>query len=159
MDDAIYNATAGSFGIYDGITESSTNSVTNIIPSSQGFWIHATASPTLTIKESHKTLTTKSFVKNGIFNKSRLKLSVSSDINSFSDEAIVVFIPFASEDANDKSDRRKMNSYESSAPNIFTSSSDDIELTINTIPDDLVHVTIPLTVKVGVSGTYKIDVI
>ncbi|MCH7534245.1 MAG: hypothetical protein IH948_00580, partial [Bacteroidetes bacterium] len=59
----IYNQTNGSFGIYNGLTNLGTEGVDSIIPSSQAFFIHASADPTLTLRESHKELAPHAFIK------------------------------------------------------------------------------------------------
>ncbi|NQY68608.1 MAG: hypothetical protein HRT72_12920, partial [Flavobacteriales bacterium] len=163
VDDQIYifDDTGGNWGAYDGASNESTLGVTNIIPSSQGFWIHATADPTLTIKESHKSLDqSQDFVKTVFYESSSvLKLKVTGDVNSFYDETVLIFDPNSSENANDLSDITRQLSYQPAAPSLFTTSLDDAALMFNSLPDYEPNLEIPLSVLVGpgMSGNYSIE--
>ena len=81
----VWNATVI---ILNGAT--GTHDVSDLIPSSQGFWVHATSSaPSLTFNEDDKS-TDKAFIKSGAIN-SNLRIRLTNDMNLFADEVVLAF--------------------------------------------------------------------
>jgi hypothetical protein len=136
----------------------STNGGSNILSSSQGFWVQANAAgPVLTITEKCKTNTNTSYYRTAAsVNQSTLKLVLSG--NSYKDETVVHFDDSASMHFDSDLDAYKMLSQDPAAPNISTIT-DSADLSINSMPLTGGPLSIPVRVLVGkgYSGIYTIS--
>ncbi|MEZ4756541.1 MAG: PKD domain-containing protein [Flavobacteriales bacterium] len=131
--------------------------VNGIIQSSQGFWLKATgAAVTTTVGEGAKVLASAGGVFGGDQQGTRpmLRLNLTNDQNSFSDESIVVFDEGSP--ALDAIDATKLVFAHPQAPQLATRSSDGADLAIDFHGTYDQVLTIPVTVKAGVSGTYTL---
>lgn len=159
IDDAIWiwNHTAGNYGVYSGGTGGTgTNNVNADIASSQAFWVHATAtSPSLMITESDKTEADPVFVKSFV-HQSNLLIHLSGDVNSFSDEAVVVWRDDASNEI-DSFDGFKLFSPEATAPSISFVPDGVNNVSINVLDANSTHAAMPMQVLAGQSGNYKLE--
>lgn len=129
------------------------------IAAGQGFWVHATSSPTLTVPQSAKTSPSVS----GYFKQTGndLELSLSSSINTYYDEAVISVDNASTTNYEGDFDDLKLftpNPWE--VPSLSIISNDNIDLHTNTLPElnfgD--SIAIPLRVKVGITGTYTLDI-
>ena len=155
----IWNATAGNYGIYQTGAGSGTNGVDNNIAHSQAFWVHASAaSGFLIFSETSKVRTDKAFVKSST-NDEFVRIKLSSNVNSFYDEALLTFNPNASESYDYGIDQNKLYSeLVDLAPSLAIVTDDNAELSIAGV-NELKNRTIPLKAYAGNTayGTYTIE--
>jgi len=136
------------------------NGGTRYIPSSQGFLVKASAaSPVLSMTENVKTSTNPSpfFWKTSTQSPYAIKLTLSNDVNTFSDESVIRFIKDANENS-DAYDAYKIPSTNPSAPYIATLSADSVALCINSLPEFSKNFSVPVQMEAGVAANYKITV-
>ncbi|HET6244702.1 MAG: T9SS type A sorting domain-containing protein [Bacteroidetes bacterium] len=150
----IWNPATGSFGVYDGVAGTSTNGVTNLIASSQGFNVQAFATPTLSIPENSKSVINKTFVRTALTDANAFKLNLSNNMDIYSDEIVVRFNPKASL-KYDENDILKLAVPDNSASFIATRS-DNVLLAFNTLPEAQEEYFIPVVVKAGSAARYTI---
>ena len=133
------------------------NGGSNLIASSQAFWVQANAgSPVLTCNESVKVATNATFLKAASSqNIQALNLKITG--NNYSDETILLFNANAHKSFDADLDARKMYSSNPSVPAIATQDSSLNDLSINNLPNIGASLHIPVKVKVGLSGIYKIQ--
>lgn len=152
IQDAVY--------IWDPVTEQystyingiGVNGGTNIIPSSRSFWVQAVQnSPVLNCNEQIKTTSDASFLRPASTSHLRLKLSG----NGYNDETVVLFSAGSSASVNPAEDAIKLYSDNPLVPSI-NSVHDSLDLAVNRLPVANSTV-IPIKVKVGVSGTYTLE--
>lgn len=146
----IFDAAAGNYLTYGAGTE---------IPSSQGFYVHATATPTVSILESAKTTTVTS-----VFHKTEEQDNFLTFKVSKSDQSISYYnvskidLNNDSQENYDNGDLPYMESPIKEAPYISTVSTDGMELCLNKLNSNPSSVTVPVYVGVGISGNYTIDI-
>lgn len=159
VDDYItyYNPAMGNTAVYDISLGFGLNGGTNTIQSGQAFWLKANAaSPAVQVEENDKVAGNSG----GFFGGSEvpqvpgLRLAVSSNLNSFSDETLVIFAEGSP--VVDAQDVAKVIMAHPAAPQIGTRGPGNELLAINTYGAYANDIVIPLMVKVGVSGAYTI---
>ncbi len=157
VDDAIYiwQADLGQYATYIGGV--STNGGSNLIPSSQGFFMKTNAnSPVLQANENIKVAGNPTFIKSSnsltVGDLFRAKL----EGNNFKDEAIIRFAENATMNFDGKFDAVKLYSTKAEVPSIALVTTNK-DLSINTLPIDEASISIPVRVKVGVSGNYSLS--
>lgn len=129
------------------------------IQSSQGFWLHATGtSNSVSVPENAKVYEP---IAGGLFGGSQqvnaidmMRLEISSTINSYFDEAVVVFN--AGTDVQDSNDMLKFIFDNGASPQIATESSDGQTLVYNDWGTFTSDISIPVQVDVPITGTYTI---
>ncbi|MDQ3190825.1 MAG: T9SS type A sorting domain-containing protein [Bacteroidota bacterium] len=153
----IWNPNTGSYGVYNGNTATSTNGVTNLIASSQGFYVQANGSgtPLLSIPENSKSAINGTFIRTALTSSDAFKLNLSNNSNAYSDEIIVSFNTKASKGYDD-GDILKLSVPDKSASYIATKS-DNVLLAYNSLPESLDEYFIPLVVKGGSAARYTIS--
>ncbi|MBL7980740.1 MAG: proprotein convertase P-domain-containing protein [Flavobacteriales bacterium] len=151
----IYNPANGNNATWNGTV--GTNGANGIIQSSQGFWLKADGpAVTTTVDESAKV----SGNTGGVFGGSldgpmpMVRLRLASTVNSYSDEAVVVFQDGTP--AFESNDVAKFVFSHPQAPQIATRSSDDHNLAISMYGAFSNAITIPVLVNVAVNGTYTV---
>lgn len=150
VNDAIY-IWDGDLGLYNSyIAGVSTNGGSNIVPSSQAFWIqtNSDSTPALTITESDKSTdngTYKNLNDMNIFN-----VYIEDDTNT--DQIAIVIRDGANMTFDAKYDAHKFYS-DNGIASIASLSEEDLELSINSIPYFTEDVTVPITVFAD-EGTY-----
>ncbi len=129
-----------------------------IIQSSQGFWLKATGpAATAQVEESDKIEQLQGGAFGGLMqpNAPMVRLKISSSINTFSDESLIVFD--LGTPAQDPQDVMKLIFAHPDAPQIATRSSDGKDLQIDLHGAYSTDISIPITVQVAISGTYALD--
>lgn len=152
----IFNPINGTSQTYSaGIGQGNVNGK---IQSSQGFWLQASGSNvTTTVSEADKV----NEPTGGVFGGSQqavrpiVRLFVASTINTYSDETTIVFDQGTP--GHDAADALKMPFRTVGAPLISAQSQDGEDLAINFFGDYTTAISIPVKVKVDVSGTYTIS--
>ena len=133
------------------------NGGTEFIPSSQGFWVQATANTTLTINEADKAATEHpTFVKSSL--NDVMRINFEGTVNSYKDEALIVARSSYNNTA-EFGDRAKFFTQDTlNAPTLSSFSTDGGEFCINKINNGS-PVSIPLKAISGRSatGTYELS--
>lgn len=133
-----------------------TNGGSNIIPSSQGFFIQANApGPALSCNENIKTATDRAVYRSASQSAGyymNLKLSG----NGYGDEAYIRFEAGATHYYDADADARKYLSDNPQVPSLSSADSSGKDMSINTFPLLTSEVTIPVKTTVGATGTYTI---
>jgi hypothetical protein len=129
-----------------------TNSATNIIPSAQGFFIHVTtgqASGTLSADNRVRLHSLQAFWKNTpeeVTDQLRLKVVG----NNHQDEIIVRFVPGADPGFDSDYDSYKKFG-DPSAPQLYSVTPNNIDVSINTLPEITQHLLVPVGFSLGVN--------
>jgi len=158
INDAIYiwNPVAQQYASW--VSGTSTNGGSNLIASSQSFWIQANATnPSLSCTENIKVSSSTPFIKPpapAVFDK--LKLNIEG--NNYKDETFLQFGSGATNGYDGDADARKLFSSNPQVPGIATSDFTQKDMSINSLPpiDSTIH--IPVKTIVGQSGNYSINV-
>jgi hypothetical protein len=153
----IWNPTINQYATY--VSGIGTNGGTANIPSSQAFWVHAIApSPSLSMTESVKSATDVAFMRmntasapNGL-----MRLSV-TDGNLRNDELIIRFYAGATDSYDADYDAWKLSSSDTLMPTFSSLINDSMDASINSMAPLSNDVSIPIRLKVGVSGQYTIS--
>jgi hypothetical protein len=157
LNNAIYvwNPTLQQFSSYVG--GFGTNGGSNIIPSSQAFWVQANAaSPGLLLTESAKSATDQAFFRMPSAQAGQYAFKLKVEGNNFSDETVISFDPAATGGYDPSFDALKMASWNTAVPSISTVD-DTLDYAVNSLPALSNDISIPVRVKVGTTGTYVIS--
>jgi PKD repeat protein len=150
----VFNPATGNHAVWSGGL--GTNGATDVIQSSQGFWMRTTGPDvTTTVSESAKTKGA-----GGFFGGQEqlaipmVRLSISSAINNYRDEAVVAFHEGAP--GNDALDAPSYVFAHPQAPQISTLSTDGEAMAISMYGSYSNSISIPVLVNAAVTGTYTI---
>jgi hypothetical protein len=154
----IYNPTNGNNASWNGTV--GTNGANGIIQSSQGFWLKANGpAVTTTVGEGAKVSGNAGGLFGGPVQQGGelplLRLKVSSGMNNFSDETVVVFQDGTP--AFEAGDVEKFVFSHPSAPQIATRSTDGVDLAISMFGMYSTAISIPVRVNVPINGNYVIS--
>jgi hypothetical protein len=151
----VWNSAAQQYASY--VSGFGTNGGSNIIPSSQAFWVQANAaSPAISMTETVKSLTDQAFLRSASMQQGEYVFKLKVSGNSYSDEAVIRFDPAATTGFDGGLDAQKFYSFNPNVPSIATAP-DSIDYSINSLPPLTANISIPVRVMVGVSGTYTIS--
>jgi hypothetical protein len=151
----LFNPANGNHAVWSGGL--STNGADGVIQSSQGFWMH-TFGPEVTTTVSESAKVNKG--SGGFFGGQEqlavpmVRLSISSAINTYRDEALVAFHEGAP--GTDDLDARSFVFAHPQAPQISTLSADGEAMAISMYGEFSNGISIPVLVDVAVSGSYTI---
>ena len=121
------------------------------IPPAQGFWVKANGpSPSITIPHSERVHTSQGFYKSG----SKDVIQIIANGNRLSDKLLIYFDDLATTGFDSKYDAYKINGI-AEAPQVYTTSSDGFNLTLNSLPLES-SLIIPLGFEVTVEGEYEL---
>lgn len=142
-----YTSYVGGIGVNGG---------SNYIASSQAFLVQSNASsPVLKLTETVKDATDGLFIRTpSTTPDDMIKLDLSG--NGFKDETVIHFNSAATDNFDLSFDALKFFSFNSNVPGIASLLNDTTLLSVNTYPSLSGNMSIPVKVKVGVSGTYMI---
>lgn len=155
INDAIYiwNSTNQQYASWIGGV--STNGGSNIIGSSQAFWVQTNGlNPVLTSTEDCKVSSNPTFLKTSASSFSAMKLTING--NNFTDETVLQFGSGATKGYDYNLDARKLFSSNTLVPGIATQDTTLIDLSINSMPAVDSAIDIPVKALVGVTGVYSI---
>jgi hypothetical protein len=145
----VWNDARGNYGAY--ITGGSgTLGATRYISSGQGFIVLAATAGNFTMDNSVKAHSAQAYLKSEESGNGELRLSLSSDVNAYSDEAIVRLDNSIIDPGSEK-----FNSMYTNAPELW-SVKNGINYSINRLGDMNAGESVPLTVKAGVAGNYTL---
>jgi subtilisin-like proprotein convertase family protein len=152
-----FNPANGNLATWDISEGLGTNGGSNIIQSSQGFWLKATGSAvTTTVDEQDKVEgNTGGFFGGAEVQTANLvRLRVESNINQYSDETVVVFS--SGQPAITSQDVPKFIFAHPDAPQIASMGDGGEMIAINAFGPFTTDISIPITVDVAVNGNYTI---
>lgn len=152
-----FNPANGNLATWDISEGLGTNGGSNIIQSSQGFWLKATGSAvTTTVEEQDKVEgNTGGFFGGAEVQTANLvRLRVESNINQYSDETVVVFS--SGQPAITSQDVPKFIFAHPDAPQIASMGDGGEMIAINAFGPYTTDISIPVTVDVAVNGDYTI---
>lgn len=152
-----YNPANGNTAVYDISLDFGTNDATDMIQSSQGFFLKANGTDvTTTVEESDKTVGNDGGMFGGDEENATaaLRLKITSAINTYNDETAVVFSTGTPE--VDGADALKYVFAVPDAPQIATMSGSGELIAINAYGTYSTAISIPVMVNAGVSGNYTV---
>jgi PKD repeat protein len=146
-------------GVSKGIHTDGTpwNGMANsIIPATQGFWVRATsASASITIPASQRLHNGQAFYKEA---KEIIYpyISLQSEINSYKDEALIIFHPECTSGYDGYYDLSKFDNVDE-APNLFTLDTEGNNLAVNFYEPEYTEKIILVGFRTGVEGLYTLS--
>ncbi len=171
----IWNSSTESYGSYvAGSGGIGLNGGSNLIPSQQAFWVHATGAPTLTVRElvkSNTLITTYLRTMNSpntshipmAFKDFPIPLNTNNTPNSIKltasgngqpdDEILIRFMQGATNNFDNQYDGLKLPGYHSNLSSVLNST----DYCINSLPPLTSNMDIPIRLNVPAAGTYKIS--
>ncbi len=150
IDATVYYYNGTTYASWNGTT--GTNGGTQYIPAMQGFFVHANGSgPNIVIPKASLVHNSQTYYKESIANLLRLRI----EGNSYTDEAVIMFDANSTSEFDTEFDAYKLMSMNEEVPQIYSTTSDD-NLSINVQPEIVYNMNIPLGIKIGVAGTYKL---
>ncbi|HNR55182.1 MAG TPA: hypothetical protein PKJ19_08455, partial [Flavobacteriales bacterium] len=152
-----FNPAAGNLATWDIGDNMGTNGGTNIIQSSQAFWLKATGpAVTTTVSESAKVAGNTGGFFGGaeVQVANMVRLRIESAINQYSDETVVLFS--SGEPAYNSSDVPKFIFAHPDAPQIASMGDGGEMIAINAYGPYNEDISIPVTVDVALNGQYSI---
>lgn len=152
-----YNPANGNTAVWDIGLNFGTNDATNTIQSMQGFFLKASGSAvTTTVEESHKVNDNSGGFFGGLEQNTvpALRLHITSGINTFSDEAAIIF--HEGTPGLDANDVQKFVLAAPTAPQIATLAPTGTMIAINAHGSIAQGLSIPVSVNAGVTGQYTI---
>ena len=159
LDDALYYyvndlyTNAGGYKYYIPLT-GGVSGGSRYIPAMQGFMVHAkSGGGTLRLSNSHRvhnSLTT--YYKNATLQDNILNLKIEG--NNVTDEARVCYYDQASSNFDGAFDAYKLFCYDASIPQLYSVTSDNIQVAINTLPLSEMYGSVPVGFRPGMEGNY-----
>jgi hypothetical protein len=140
------------------VSGTATNGGSNLIASSQSFWIQANgANPALSCNENIKASSNTPFIRPAsqpVF--TTLKLNLKG--NNYQDETILRFGNGAGNGYDDAFDARKLFSSNAQVPGLSTLDSTLKDMSVNSLPPVSNLTYVPLRTLVGISGSYNLSI-
>ncbi len=159
LDNAIWiwNQTAGNYGTYVKDALAGTNGVDSIIPQNQAFFVHCNnvAGGSVTVDDDAREHNTKEILKAS--NSLSQYLIIGAEGNDYADEFIINVNPLSTLNFDSQFDAKKKRGIDE-APQAYTITTDQSELSINSIPELSDQMIIPVGFKVGVDGIYELTI-
>ncbi len=153
-----FDPATGNSAVYDISLGFGTNGASNTIQSMQGFYLKASGPAVSTsVDEADKVAgNTGGFFGGTEEAPATIGLHITSAINSFSDEALVLFSQGSP--AVDGDDVPKMFFSHPQAPQVATQGASGVALAINAYGPYSADISVPVLVQAGVAGSYTITV-
>ncbi len=153
----IWNHDAGNYGAYVKDNSTGTNGVDSIIAPHQGFFVHCSAATgSIGVDNRARVHTTKDILKESVISTDPVfKLKVEG--NGYSDEILFLIDPSASPQYDNLFDALKYRG-EEEAPQLYSISKENLELSINAFYDTEDYNIIPVGLEVGKDNVYTISV-
>ena len=144
----IFNGTSGTYGVFNSGTGSGTESTTRYIAPMQGFFVEAASSGSLGMNSAVQTHSSQSWLKQENEADNLLRLKLTTDANSWSNEMIL-----AADPSYDNGGSRKFWSIYPEAPEIC-SGKNGKNYSIDRRPSISDSTLVNIRIKAGVTGTY-----
>jgi hypothetical protein len=146
----IWNDAEGNYGVFNSAGTSGTLEVTKDIAPMQAFFVRASTSGSLSMSNAVRVHSTQPWLKNRQAENNLLRLKLTTQANTYSDEMIVAFDPSQSDGGSDK-----FWSMYTEAPEIF-SVKDGNNYSIDRYADISAEMVVNLGAKCGVESTYTL---
>jgi hypothetical protein len=148
----IWNDADGNYGVFNSASAgvAGTNGVTKDIAPMQAFFVRASGSGNLSMNNAVRVHSTQPWLKNRQAENNLLRLKLTTQANTYSDEMIVAFDPSQSDGGSDK-----FWSMYTEAPEIF-SVKDGNNYSIDRYADISAEMVVNLGAKCGVESTYTL---
>ena len=155
IDNTIYFWDGNQYSYYVGGSGSGVNGGTNIIPATQGFFVKANSAGLLGLTNEVRIHDEQNFYKN---NNNEQNIRLTAYANNFADETLISFNQEATNGFDNNLEAYKLFSTNNSVPNLYSFNNiENINLSINAIPEITEQLVIPINFKVGKSGIYSIE--
>lgn len=142
---------SGQWTIFDGTNDININGGVRYIAPGQAFFIKAAATGNITMDNNVRVHNATSYLKSAnTIADNLIKIKVSGNANSITDEAVVYF---ANNPASSGSE--KWFSYEATAPSLYTVKSNK-NYAINVLSDANTSIAVPMAFKAGANGNYTL---
>jgi len=139
---------------YNKTTDASTNGGTRYIPAMQGFWIHASSTPTFAMNNNVRVHQAATYWKDEEMVQNLLRLKVSN--GAFGDESVVMFYPGATSAFDPDFDAYKMKSYAEEVPSFYSLLDDETETAVNCLGSETTSAHIPFRFEYAANGTFTL---
>lgn len=150
----VWNPASGNYISWNGSSGALTD---GIIAPQQGFFVKAEGivkvGPRVTFTPESRLHSSAAFYKNS--SVAALEISVSNDVNTYSDKTYVQLNPLADASFDSQFDSRKLDG-ETDAPELYTIAG-DTRLSINVLPSVEESMALPLYLKPGITGNFVIE--
>ncbi len=147
VDNSIYLWNGTNYAVYNGTTQQGTNGATKYIPSLQGYFVRCNStSGTLLSENIVRTHNNTMFYKNDP--KAEInKISLKINNTQYQDETIILFTENATNSLDAEYDAIKLLSHFDGTPQIYSLSSENDKLAINSLNHFNEEFVIPLSIK------------
>ncbi|NVN94899.1 MAG: T9SS type A sorting domain-containing protein [Bacteroidetes bacterium] len=146
----IWNAGLGNYGTYVSYAGIGTNGVTSNIATSQGFWVKVTNTGILSMDNSVREHADQVFFKSSPLSSDLLRLNVSCNENTYTDEVVIKF-----GNENNQGGAEKMFSIEQTAPSLYSTKMNK-NWSINYLSTIFQNPFVSIGFKAGINGIYTI---
>jgi len=153
----IWNGTVGNYGAYVKGSGSGTNDVDNIIPPHQGFFVHCLAATGSIGVDNGARIHASQDILKSTENYVDAFLKLRATGNNYADEILFQVNEQASANYDNFFDAMKFRGDEG-APQLYSLSIDEKELSVNSFARSEDYLVIPLGLEVGAVGQYSISV-
>jgi len=155
VDLSVYIWNGSQYGAYVKGQPYGTNGVDNIIPPHQGFFVHSSAETGyISVDNRARIHSSIELFKSGDETSPLIKLITEG--NNYSDEIVLSILPESTINYDSQFDAMKMWGDEA-APQLYSLSGDDMELSINSFPVNEEYKIIPIGFKAGAESIYSIS--
>jgi hypothetical protein len=144
----VWNPVVGNYGTYISNASSGTNGVSNFIASTQGYWVKAISSGSYSINNTACEHANQSFLKNIVSESESIRLKITNNQNTYSDELVVNF-----GNTENTTGAEKMYSLYPSSPNIYSSKLNK-KWSISKLTSIEENGIVPVGFKAGIDGNY-----
>ncbi|MBW6492258.1 MAG: T9SS type A sorting domain-containing protein [Lentimicrobium sp.] len=146
----VWNDAGGNYGVFNSASVSGINEVSKDIAPMQAFFVKVASVGSLTMTNDVRTHSTQPWLKNSPAETDLLRLKLTTEANTFSDEMILSFDPSQGNGGSDK-----FWSMYTEAPEIF-SVKDGNNYSIDRYPEISAEMAIDLSAKCGVQSNYTL---
>ena len=149
----IWNDVAGNYGTYNSAEadDDGTNGAGRYIPSTQGFFVVAASSGSVTMNDNVRIHNAQSWLKNASTGQNSLRLKLTTSATGYSDEMAVKVNP-----AYSNSGSYKLWSFYSDAPEIYCTNNGNSYSTLRMSSLDENHV-LDIGIKTGLTANYSLS--
>ncbi len=146
----IYNDNAGNYGVFNSGTGSGTNGTSRYIAPGQAFFVKAAAAGTLGMTDAVRAHSTQPWLKSEDDEPGAVRLHLTTNANSYSDEMVIAFNP-----AFVPGGSEKLRSFYDEAPELWSVGSGK-EYSIVRYAQPTAELVIPVSIKAGTTAGYTL---
>lgn len=139
---------------YNKTTNASTHGGTQYIPAMQGFWIHASSTPTFAMTDAVRVHQSATYWKDEDIIQNLIRLKVSN--GTYGDESVVMFYPGATSGFDPEYDAFKIKSYAEEVPSLYSTLESGDEIAVNCLGSETTEAHIPFMFEYAVPGTFTL---